>query len=227
MAGREGVFSQDTFRFFHELAQNNHKPWMDANRKRYRAVVTEPFRLLLDRLGPAVRKLNPKFVVTGRVGDNFSRINRDIRFAADKSPYRAQMYLFFTDPGGEGGQLYVGVSAETATCGFRIYSEGRHSPLVQYARVRGLQNAKWVERQKQRLGKKYESYWYSSEKGDWSKHNGWPAKPGEWKKLQAWIVRRKFAPAVATRRGFEVEAAKIFREHYPLYQFTSSPVWKP
>jgi len=221
MADREDVFSQDTFQFFRELARNNHKPWMDANRERYRAVVTEPFRVLLDRLAPAVRKLNPKFVV------NFSRINRDIRFARDKSPYRAQMYLFFTDPGREGGQVYVGLSAETVTAGFRIYNEGRQSPLVQYARARGPENAKWVERQEGCLGKKYESYWYSSEKRDWTKHPGWPAKPGEWKKLQAWIVRRKFAPVAATRRGFEGEVARIFREIYPLYQFTSSPVWKP
>jgi uncharacterized protein (TIGR02453 family) len=227
MPGREGVFSQDTFRFFLELARNNHKPWMDANRERYRAVVTEPFRVLLEQLAPAVQKLNPKFVVTGRVGDNFSRINRDIRFARDKSPYRAQMYLFFTHPGSEGGQLYVGLSAETVTAGFRIYNEGRHSPLVQYARVRGPENAKWVERQERRLSKKYESYWYSSGKGDWTKHRGWPASPGDWKKLQAWIVRRKFPPAAATRRGFDVEAARIFRELYPLYQLTSSPVWKP
>lgn len=225
MAAKESVFSQETFRFFRELGRNNHKPWMDENRERYRTVLVDPFRELLDRLTPAARKLNPQFAVGGRVGENFSRINRDIRFARDKSPYRTQMYLFFGEPRGEGGQLYVGLSAETVTCGFRVYSEGRTSPLVQIGRARGRENPAWIARQKRKLGK-YESYWYATEKGEWAKHKGWPAAPEDWQKLQGWIVRRKFTPAVATRLGFDREVVKVFREVYPLYPFTISPAWK-
>ena len=227
MAETRGIFSKDIFRFFREIWRNNHKPWMDANRERYRSTVVEPFHALLERLVPAVRKLNSQFVTSGRVGDNFSRINRDIRFARDKSPYRTQMYLFFAGPGGEGGQLYVGISAETVTCGFRIYSSGRTSPLIEIARPRVKEHAQWIEGQRRRLRKNYESYWYSTEKSEWTKHNGWPAKSAEWKKLQAWIVRKRFEPAAVTRHGFEREVAKVFREVYPLYPFTTSPKWKP
>lgn len=227
MTAATGVFSQDIFRFFRELGRNNHKSWMDANRDRYRAVVVEPFRVLLDRLAPTADKLDSNFVVTGRTGDNFSRINRDIRFAKDKSPYRPHMYLFFAGPGGETGQLYAGISADCATSGFRIYAEGRTSSLVQLGRARGVEYSKWIDRQRKRLGKKYESYWYASEKGEWIKHSGWPTKPEDWKKLLGWIVRRKFPPAAATRKGFESEIAKVFRDVYPLYEFTSSQAWKP
>jgi uncharacterized protein (TIGR02453 family) len=227
MAETRGIFSQDIFRFFREMGRNNHKSWMDANRERYRSTVVEPFRALLERLVPAARKLNSQFVTSGRVGDNFSRINRDIRFARDKSPYRAQMYLFFAEPSGEGGQLYVGISAETVTCGFRIYSSGRTSPLIEIARPRGMEHAQWIEGQRRRLRKKCESYWYSTEKSEWTKHNGWPGKPEEWKRLQAWIVRKRFEPAVVTRRAFEWKVAKTFREVYPLYPFTTLPKWKP
>jgi uncharacterized protein (TIGR02453 family) len=221
------VFTKETTRFFRELVRNNHKPWMDANRERYRTAVVEPFRALLERLTPTAQRLNPQFVTSGRVGDNFSRINRDIRFARDKSPYRPHMYLFFSEAGGEGGQLYTGVSTDAVTCGFRIYGSGRTSPLVQLGRVRGRENPKWIERQERRFGRKYQSYWYSSEKGEWTKHNGWPTVPDQWKKLQAWIVRRKFPSAAATRAGFEREVSKIFGELYPFYEFTSSPKWKP
>jgi len=224
MTSQGSVFSQETFRFFRELGRNNHKPWMDENRERYRAVLVDPFRELLDQLTPEARKLNPRFAVGGRVGENFSRINRDIRFARDKSPYRTQMYLFFAEPEG-GAQLYVGLSADSVTCGFRVYSEGRTSALVKVGRARGGENSAWIERQKRRLAK-CESYWYATEKGEWAKHKGWPVKPENWKKLQGWIVRRKFAPAVATRTGFEREVAKIFREVYPLYPFTTSAAWK-
>jgi len=218
---------RDTFRFFRELALNNRKPWMDANRERYRGSVVEPLRALFERLAPAATKLNPRFETTGRTGVNLSRINRDIRFAADKSPYRPQMYIFFEEPGGDGSQLYLGVSAEAVTCGFRIYASGRESPLPVLGRPRGREHAQWIERQRQRLGRSCESYWYSVVKGDWTKRNGWPVKPENWKKLQGWIVRRKFAPAAAVRGGFERQAAKIFRDVYPLYRFTTSPTWKP
>jgi len=215
-----------TVQFFRELSRNNHKPWMDANRERYRAEVVEPLRALLERLAPAAHKLNPQFVTSGRVGENFSRINRDIRFARDKSPYRPQMYLFFAEPVADGGQLYVGVGTDVVTCGFRIYGSGRAAPLVQFGRARGRDNSKWIARQKSRLGKKFESYWYATLKGEWTKHKGWPVTAEEWKKLQAWVVRRKFSPSAASSSAFEREACKVFAQVYPLYEFACSANWR-
>lgn len=212
--------------FFRELSRNNNKMWMDANRERYRAEVVEPFREMLDRLTPAARKLNPRFVISGRVNDNFSRINRDIRFARDKTPYRPQMYLFLAEAGEDVGQLYVGVGADVVTCGFRIYGGRRTTPLVQFGRARGRENRAWLARQRSRLGKKFESYWYSTEKGEWTKHKGWPVEPDEWKKLKAWIVRRKFSPAAASRDGFESQAIAIFKRVSPLIDFSCSPNWR-
>jgi uncharacterized protein (TIGR02453 family) len=221
------IFTIETFRFFRELARNNHKPWMDENRDRYKSCIVDPFRALLERLVPAARKLNPQFDTSGRVGKNFTRINRDIRFARDKSPYRPQMYLFFREAHAEGAQLYVALSAEAVTCGFRIYADGKTSPLVQIARSRARENSQWIERQQHLLAKKYTSYWYSVAKGEWTKHNGWPVKPENWKKLQGWIVRRKLTPAAATRGTFDRDMAQIHRDVYPLYHFTTSAHWKP
>ncbi len=229
MIGTGGVFTEETFRFFRELARNNRKPWMDENRERYRAHVVEPFRRLLERLTPAAHKLHPGFEVAGRTGQNFSRINRDIRFANDKSPYRPHFYLFLRraeDIEHGGGQLYVGVSADTVTAGFRIYFEGREGALARIGIPRARENGKWIERQKRRLARKYESYWYASEKNQWTKRRGWPTAPEEWKKLKAWIVRRKFAPAAANRATFVANVSRIFREVFPLYRFTSLPDWK-
>jgi uncharacterized protein (TIGR02453 family) len=220
------IFTADTVRFFRDLGRNNNKPWMDENRDRYKSSVVEPFRKLLDRLAPAMRKLNPKFVTTGRVGDNLSRIHRDIRFARDKTPYRPHMYLHFAETGAEGGQLYVGISHESCTCGFRIYGGGKTSSLVVFGRARGRENPRWIAKQQRRLGKKYDSYWYTSEKGEWTKHGGWPAEPGDWKKLQGWVVRKKLPPGAAHGAALESSVVKIFRDVYPLYQFTSSVDWK-
>lgn len=222
------VFAQETFRFFRDLGKNNKKVWMDAHRDRYQAAVVQPFRRLLEEMAPVVLELDDRFDTTGRTGANFSRINRDIRFAKDKTLYKTQMYLKFEQPQpGEraSGQLYVGLSTNTVTAGFRVYSgpKRRESSLALVAVPRVQAETKWVSKQKQRLGRRYDSYWYTTEKGEWTKHEGWPVKPEDWKKIQGWIVRRKMAPGAATKSGFPKELARIFREVYPLLKFTSIP----
>ncbi|HXY00515.1 MAG TPA: DUF2461 family protein [Candidatus Limnocylindrales bacterium] len=228
MAAAKPVFDKATFQFFRELGKNNRKSWMDENRERYQTCVVQPFRRLLEELTPAVLRLNDGFDVSGRTGANFSRINRDIRFAKDKTPYKTQMYLKFQlpSPGDrESGQLYVGVSTDVVTVGFRIYSGGKRkeSALALIAEPRIMANPKWVAQQKKRLGAKYESYWYTTEKGEWTKHEGWPTAPEDWKKILAWIVRKKMKPTAATRSAFPGEVAKLYRDVYPLLKFTSIP----
>jgi len=84
-----------------------------------------------------------------------------------------------------------------------------------------MADSRWVAKQKARLGRRYESYWYKTVKGEWTKHSGWPVSADDWKKIQAWIVRRKVSPSAATRASFPREAAKVFRDLYPLLRFTS------
>lgn len=228
MAAGKPVFTQETFRFFRDLGRHNKKVWMDANRERYRVTVVQPFRRLLEELGPEVLELDDRFDTTGRSGANFSRINRDIRFAKDKTLYKTQMYLKFRQPlpgDRESGQLYVGLSTDVVTAGFRVYAgpKRRESTLAVIAEPRFLAEPRWVAVQKRRLGKKYDSYWYTTEKGNWTKHEGWPVDVGDWKKIQGWIVRKKMKTGEATKHGFPRELAKIFREVYPLLKFTSIP----
>jgi hypothetical protein len=125
----------------------------------------------------------------------------------------------------ETGQLYVGLSIDTVTAGFRIYSGGKRkeSTIALIAEPRVVADPGWVAKQKKRLGRRYESYWYSTVKGEWTQKSGWPTAPEDWKKLHAWIVRRKFAPTSATRASFPREATKVFRDLYPLLRFTSLP----
>jgi uncharacterized protein (TIGR02453 family) len=226
MGKPEAIFTRATFQFFRDLARNNKKVWMDANRERYQESVVKPFRRLLEEVSPSVLQLDSRFDTTGRAGANFSRINRDIRFAKDKTPYRAQMYLKFSAPfpgEGETGQLYTGISADAVTAGFRIYcgSKRKESALGLIADARLMAEPKWIAVQKKRLGKRYESYWYSLEKKEWKQQRGWPVGPEDWKKLQAWVVRRKLRSADATKAAFPSEIARIFRDLYPLLRFTS------
>jgi uncharacterized protein (TIGR02453 family) len=224
MATPKPIFTRETFVFFRDLARNNRKVWMDANRERYQDFVVKPFRRLLEELSPAILEIDSCFDTGGR--GNFSRINRDIRFAKDKTPYRAQMYLKVAAPfPGEGGtgELYVGISADTVTAGYRIYtgSKRKESALGQIAEPRVLAEPKWPAQQKKRLSRRYESYWYALEKKEWTQRDGWPTAVEDWKQLQGWIVRKRLKQVDATRANFLKEVAKIFCELYPLLRFTS------
>jgi uncharacterized protein (TIGR02453 family) len=228
MPAVKSPFSNDTFQFFRDLGRNNRLAWMNENRQRYQACLVQPCRRFLEDLTPGVLDLNENFDVSGRTGANFSRINRDIRFAKDKTLYKTQMYVKFQlpSPGDqETGQLYVGLSTDTVTAGFRIYAGGKRkeSVLATIAQPRVEANPKWVAQQKKRLGRKYDSYWYSTIKGEWTKHESWPTNVEDWKKIQAWIVRKKMKPSAAKRAAFPKEILKIFKDLYPLLKFTSIP----
>ncbi len=227
MAAKQAIFSKDTFQFFRDLKKHNKKEWMDAHRDRYQESVVQPLKKLLEEMGPAVLDLDHRFETTGRRGANFSRINRDIRFAKDKTPYRPQMYLKFSAPLGgemESGELYAGISADAVTAGFRIYAMPKRklSPIALIAEPHLAKNPKCLAQQKAKLGKKYESYWYSTVKGEWTKNSGWPTNE-DWPKLQGWIVRKKLSTTAATRASFPNDLAKIFGDVFPLLRVTSLP----
>jgi uncharacterized protein (TIGR02453 family) len=225
------IFTPEIFRFFRQLSRHNDKSWMDANRGRYEEHVVAPFRALLEALTPAAIALDPTFDISGLTGVNFTRINRDIRFRPGMGPYHSHMYLTLVGQGSKGrttGQLYAGIAADTVTIGFRIYGGPKNEgTLATIAAPRAIEHTAWLRRQKQRLGRKYESYWYAVEKREWRQKPGWPLAPEEWKKNGGWIVRRKMKPSAATRPQFVAEVARIFRDLYPLYSFTSQPNWKP
>ncbi len=232
-------FGPEQFSFFRQLARNNRKEWFDRNRERYQTHIVGAFRALLRELEPFALQLNPDFETLGKTNRNFSRINRDIRFARDKSPYRGQyyLYLFLPMPGEShsSARLYVGLSADAVTAGFSIYDGGRESPMNTIFRPKVLEpgrsrRAFTASRGRAELpalirkagaGRRYESYWYNMEKGEWTKHQGLPAKPGDWKRMKGWVVRKRFAPSSRELSAgrFPVAVKKIFRELYPLYAF--------
>src|SRR5260370_15670328 len=117
METKKPGFTRETFQFFKDLGRHNHKEWMDANRDRYQASLIQPLRRLLEETASAVLKLDSRFDTSGRTGANFSRINRDIRFAKDKTLYKTHMYLKFSVPAPgkrETRELYVSLTVDTA-----------------------------------------------------------------------------------------------------------------
>lgn len=75
------------YEFFIELSLNNHKSWFDANRKRYETDVKKPFQQLVQAVIEEVTAEDVRFQGL-TPSDCIFRINKDIRFSKDKSPYK-------------------------------------------------------------------------------------------------------------------------------------------
>lgn len=93
--GFEG-FHDETFRFLAELSANNEKAWFEANRTRYEAYYLAPALAFIEALGPRLAAELPGDVrYEPRVNGSLFRINRDVRFSKDKTPYKDHIDMWF------------------------------------------------------------------------------------------------------------------------------------
>ena len=88
-------FSPDTISFFLQLRQNNNKPWFDAHRQMYNEAVMDPSRAFVEALGRRLATIAPGVHADPRVNRSIFRINRDVRFSKDKSPYKPYFASLF------------------------------------------------------------------------------------------------------------------------------------
>lgn len=79
-------FTNDFNAFFKDLAKNNNKEWFDANRKRYETSVKKPFEAFVAEVIKQVAKHDKNVRIEPK--EAIFRINRDIRFSKDKTPYK-------------------------------------------------------------------------------------------------------------------------------------------
>ena len=92
------TFSNRSLAFLRELSRNNTKPWFESNRQRYEEFIRQPLRDLIEEMDVRLARLAPEIV--GDVKRSPFRIYRDIRFSADKSPYKTHASCWFFHRGG-------------------------------------------------------------------------------------------------------------------------------
>jgi uncharacterized protein (TIGR02453 family) len=88
-------FPKQTVRFLAELSRNNDKGWFDAHREDYERYFVQTARDFVEALGPRLTKLDPEIQAIAKVNGSIMRINRDIRFSKDKTPYKDHLDLWF------------------------------------------------------------------------------------------------------------------------------------
>lgn len=111
------MLSEQTIQFLKDLKKNNTKEWFDKNKKTYEFAKQDFIELTTDvlskltQIDTTLSHLEPKKCIF--------RINRDVRFSKDKSPYKTNFGMSFSKAGKsslvagyyfhlEPGQCFVG-----------------------------------------------------------------------------------------------------------------------
>lgn len=93
-------FTPALFQFLRELKANNTREWFAANKARYEEVARQPMLDFIADLPAEFNKFAPHILADAKpVGGSMFRINRDTRFAKDKSPYKISVAAHFRHQG--------------------------------------------------------------------------------------------------------------------------------
>lgn len=115
------MISQSTIQFLISLKENNHREWFLEHKKEYERAKSDFENLIKDiifKIGDfdtEINHLEPKECIF--------RINRDVRFSADKSPYKTNFGAYMARGGRKGpfAGYYLHIEPGTSFVGGGIY----------------------------------------------------------------------------------------------------------
>lgn len=128
---RAAGFHDGSFAYLAELEANNDRAWFTAQKPRFKADVEVPFLDLLEAL--TNRLADAKRPLMGGAATMF-RMNRDVRFSKDKSPYKTNVAGLLSPTGTKSelaGILYLQLGARggLAVAGFYNLSPKQLGPM--------------------------------------------------------------------------------------------------
>ncbi len=116
------MFTPTSLAFLRGLARHNAKPWFEAHRESYENDVRAPMRGLIEEMDVRLARFAPE--ITGDPKRSMFRINRDIRFSKDKSPYKTHAACWFRH---RYASHKVGGEAEEGSAGLYFHLQPRKS----------------------------------------------------------------------------------------------------
>ena len=216
-----------TLNFLKSLSKNNNKPWFDAHRNEYLEARTD-FENFVSILIKKIAQFD-KDIEELRIKDCVFRINRDIRFSKDKTPYKTNMgagfnrggkksiyagYFFHAEPGGKsfaGGGLWMPMAPELK----KIRQEIDYN-LDEFKSI--VQNKNFVSEYKE-LEKTPDLKLSNLPRG-YEKDN--PA--AEFLKFKSIVVTKPLADDDLTSKNLTEKVIKAFKTLQPLVNFINKAV---
>jgi uncharacterized protein (TIGR02453 family) len=90
-------FSKELPKYFQNLKKNNSKQWFEKHRNEYDEFVLSAARDFVVAMGNRLRQIAPGINAIPKINQSLFKINRDVRFSKDKSPYKTNMGIWFWD----------------------------------------------------------------------------------------------------------------------------------
>lgn len=211
---------ETVLKFLKQLSKNNHKEWFDANRKTYEAVKAEFENIVKSIIDKS--SLFDKDLAGLEAKKCLFRINRDVRFSKDKSPYKLNMGASI-NPGGKkdmGAGYYIHIEP-----GKSFLAGGCYMPPPDVlANIRQEIDYNTADFKKILNAKDFKTYFGAlSDESDKLKTapKGYPKDHPELGLLQHkhYIVMHHLTDEQVLDKNFPTYAAKVFKAMFPLNTF--------
>lgn len=216
--------SPDFLEFFKELAPNNNKDWFDENRERYHQNIKKPFEDFVTAVINEMRKTDKSLNINYK--DCIFRINRDIRFSKDKSPYKLNRSAFISNAGKKEKAipgLYFELSPEHARVYTGVYQPDKDQ--LNAIREEIMENGKEFENI---ISEKKFKATFGNILGD--KNARLPKEFQAAAEKQPLMYNKQlyvyatFEPEEILKEGFEKKIVETYKIAEPLAKFLSKPI---
>ena len=118
------LFPSDTLTFLRGLKANNNREWFQAHKGTYESAIKDPLLAFTAALSERIATVAPEYATAPEKA--VQRIYRDVRFSADKTPYRTELGILFTHRGlgkKAGSGIYVAISTESVQIAGGLYQQ--------------------------------------------------------------------------------------------------------
>jgi uncharacterized protein (TIGR02453 family) len=219
------MLQSSTLKFLIDLEKNNSKPWFDSNRKKYEQAKAD-FLIFTENIIAGVSSFDASVAhLTGK--DCTYRINRDVRFSKNKSPYKNNMAAYLNKAGkkGEGAGYYFHCQP-----GQSFAAGGVFMPMPpQLAKIRQEIDYSFDEFKKIISSKNFKKYF-----ADGVEATGSLSRPPkgytddnpaiEYLKMKGFIVKCSFTNAQLQEKNVVKEITKTFEAMQPLINFINTAI---
>jgi uncharacterized protein (TIGR02453 family) len=214
-----------TIKFLQQLKKNNNRPWFEENRKAYESAKTD-YTTLVGQLIVSVAKFDTP-IAELKAKDCMFRINRDVRFSKDKSPYKTNMGASFSGGGKKADEAgyYFHFEPAASFAGGGIYMP--QAPTL--AKIRQEIDYSFDEFKKITENKTFKKYFpnglevidtLSRPPKGYDENN--PAI--HYLKMKSFFVSTPFTDAALQEKNMQKEIAKAFEAMKPLIDFFNKAV---
>lgn len=216
-------YGKNLLQFLTELSQNNHKEWFETNRTRYQdlreqftATMTDLHAELL-KFDDNMQKVNPK-------GSLF-RINRDIRFSKDKTPYKIHFSSYFAE-GGTQSELagyYVHIQPNNSFVGGGMYAP-QPADIKKIRQEIDYNSEEFLQIISQADFKEYFQVLQGEKLKNVPKEYDKEHPLGEYLKMKGFFVATNLDDKLVCSQDFIPQVSKIFKAMHPLNTFLNRSV---